>query len=199
MKLCPVPRPTSNNIVKQPDNLIIKAVSSISGDAEAIDAGFRHYLLPIELAKGAAQARNYLAATLSPTDVILASYPKSGTTWISELVFLLVTRLNWSAALRDNLEARVPYLEYIWPGPKEIACRPSPRLIKTHLPFYELPEEVSKVPNILCLSYLLLSNQRTISIAKSIYLSIGLFISSDVDVSLGSSKLFLYTRKSAFC
>ncbi|KAG5450394.1 Sulfotransferase 1E1 [Clonorchis sinensis] len=102
----------------------------------------QYFLLPDEIARGAEEARHALRDRLHPEDVIVASYPKSGTTWLSELVYLLVTNLNWSAAAAHNLEERVPYLEYVWPGPISVARRAVPRIIKTHLPFTFLPEEV---------------------------------------------------------
>ncbi|CAL8099179.1 unnamed protein product [Calicophoron daubneyi] len=100
--------------------------------------------LPVEIADAARQARAVLSGHLHPNDVIVASFPKSGTTWLSEIVFLLSTRLDWDKASSFNLEYRVPYLEYIWPGPQSLLNRSVPRVLKTHLPFVHLPEEVQR-------------------------------------------------------
>lgn len=99
-------------------------------------------ILPSDIAVAAEAARQTLKDHLNAEDIIIASYPKSGTTWLSEIVYLIANRLDWAKASASNLEERVPYLEYVWPGPKAIARTPSPRVIKTHLPFYHLPLQV---------------------------------------------------------
>ncbi|CAH8578640.1 unnamed protein product [Heterobilharzia americana] len=109
--------------------------SSVAETSESV-------VLPSDIAKMAEEAKTKLSGHWHPNDVIVASYPKSGTTWLSEAVYLIVNRLNWIKAYSSNLEERVPYLEYIWPGPSTILRTPAPRVIKTHLPFHLLPEEV---------------------------------------------------------
>jgi hypothetical protein len=42
------------------------------------------------------------------------------------------------------MEERFPYLEFIYPGLRELGAIPSPRLLKTHLPYELMPEEVKK-------------------------------------------------------
>ncbi|THD18314.1 Estrone sulfotransferase [Fasciola hepatica] len=100
------------------------------------------WYLTEDVLKAAEEARIHLTEHLHPNDIFVASFPKSGTTWISEVVYLLVTKLNYEDALRRNLEERVPFMEYVWPGVKTIAKSAPPRIIKTHLPFSFLPEEV---------------------------------------------------------
>ena len=41
-----------------------------------------------------------------------------------------------------NMEQRVPYIEYEYPGLSEIEKLKSPRLIKSHLPYHFLPVAV---------------------------------------------------------
>jgi len=41
-----------------------------------------------------------------------------------------------------NMEQRFPYIEYEYPGLKEIAKFKSPRLMKSHLPYNCLPADV---------------------------------------------------------
>eukprot|EP00096_Caligus_rogercresseyi_P015078 TRINITY_DN7534_c0_g1_i1.p1 TRINITY_DN7534_c0_g1~~TRINITY_DN7534_c0_g1_i1.p1 ORF type:complete len:299 (-),score=59.72 TRINITY_DN7534_c0_g1_i1:138-1034(-) len=80
-------------------------------------------------------------------DVIVGSFPKSGTTWLQEIVYELLHPESieiFSEEFTDVMENKFPYLEYVYPGLKEIEQRPSPRLIKTHLPLHLLPEDVSK-------------------------------------------------------
>ncbi len=63
----------------------------------------------------------------------------TGSTWMKELVFLIMTNGDIEAAMKTRLDERVPYLEMTIPGqPAEyhiIMKRQSPRLINTHLNF----------------------------------------------------------------
>ena len=74
-------------------------------------------------------------------DIFVASFPKSGTTWLQQVVYLL-TNPN-SENDEQNMEWKFPYLEHVYPGFSEIEKRfGSPRLIKTHLPKELLPDQV---------------------------------------------------------
>jgi hypothetical protein len=46
-----------------------------------------------------------------PSDILICSYPKSGTTWISEIISLLVHRGDVEQVKRRPLHERVPWLE----------------------------------------------------------------------------------------
>ncbi|KAB7504294.1 Sulfotransferase family cytosolic 1B member 1 [Armadillidium nasatum] len=72
-------------------------------------------------------------------DVIVASFPKSGTTWVQEIVYMLTHNLEKSDDSSEVLETRFPYLEYPYPGIKSIAKQKGQRHIKTHLPATILP------------------------------------------------------------
>lgn len=74
-------------------------------------------------------------------DVWVLTFPKSGTTWVQEIVYLLMNDLDTDKASKTTMERRFPFLELHTPGPKIIAKMPSPRLIKTHLPFSLLPDQ----------------------------------------------------------
>ncbi|XP_071534692.1 sulfotransferase 1B1-like isoform X1 [Panulirus ornatus] len=74
-----------------------------------------------------------------PDDVIVASYPKTGTTWVQEIVYMLTHNFKKSDDSSEVLETRFPYLEYPYPGIKSLADRTGPRYIKTHLPITLLP------------------------------------------------------------
>lgn len=77
-----------------------------------------------------------------PDDVFVVSFPKTGTTWVQEIVYLISTNLDFRSAAARNLEQRFPFLEYFYPGVSTIEKAPDVRLIKTHLPYSLLPESV---------------------------------------------------------
>lgn len=86
----------------------------------------------------------------SPDDLWVVSFPRSGTTWIQEVVYLIHTNVNTYKADSNFLDNRFPYLEFILPGIKEVDKIESPRLIKTHLPYSLLPKSVKeKKPKII--------------------------------------------------
>ncbi|MGW8370305.1 MAG: sulfotransferase domain-containing protein, partial [Gammaproteobacteria bacterium] len=64
-------------------------------------------------------------------DVFVCSYPKSGTTWLQYIVYLLVRGRPLAAV--ESLTEVFPHLEEV--GRDPVAKLESPRLIKTHLPF----------------------------------------------------------------
>ncbi|KAG1355196.1 Cytosolic sulfotransferase 16 [Cocos nucifera] len=84
-----------------------------------------------------------------PTDVLLATYPKSGTTWLKALLFATVNRSPHTnshtpfATLGPH--ECVPFLEYqvyIKDHIPDLDVIPSPRLFATHIPFRSLPASV---------------------------------------------------------
>jgi len=64
-----------------------------------------------------------------------------GTTWLQQIIWLIANGVHTE---NDglNMEQRFPYIEYEYPGLKEIAKRKSPRLLKSHLPYSCLPEGI---------------------------------------------------------
>jgi len=106
-----------------------------------------------------------------PSDIWVASFPRSGTTWTQELVWMIANDLNYDAAQADPLTKRFPFFEFsIFMHDKtkkqlllenegnqekqnfiEIVSTPGyeflpnireKRFIKTHLPFSLLPPSV---------------------------------------------------------
>ncbi|GAB1611067.1 sulfotransferase 4A1-like [Argonauta hians] len=80
-----------------------------------------------------------------PDDVWVVSWPRSGTTWVQHLVYLIHSNLDISREEEKNLEQRFHFLENVYPGLPSIQANPGPRLIKTHLPFHLLPEQLMTV------------------------------------------------------
>lgn len=100
-----------------------------------------------QLLEGVTNAQQYFKAR--PDDILLTSYPKSGTTWLKALVFAIINRAAFDHSshplLTSNPHGCVPFLEFdlfvsepfTKPDPF-----PSPRILATHLAFSALPESV---------------------------------------------------------
>ncbi|KAJ0248039.1 Cytosolic sulfotransferase 9 [Hirschfeldia incana] len=84
------------------------------------------------------------------TDIILASYPKSGTTWLKALTVALLERSKNSSSdvphplQSENPHGLVPFLEFnlflnsSTPDLTKFSSTSSPRLFSTHMPFHTL-------------------------------------------------------------
>jgi hypothetical protein len=77
-------------------------------------------------------------------DIFIATFPKSGTTWLQEIVYLIMNDCNFDKVSEQNIDLRVPLYEFPTPGLEEIKKMPSPRIIKTHLPKSCLPDNIEK-------------------------------------------------------
>ena len=90
------------------------------------------------------QIRNF---PIEEGDVFIASYPKSGTTWMQHLTYLVMTQ-DFDGANSIPVDVRAPFIEFPRPPTHdtldELAKRPKPRLLKTHLPVNLLPLQTCK-------------------------------------------------------
>ncbi|RUS81151.1 hypothetical protein EGW08_011092 [Elysia chlorotica] len=90
-------------------------------------------------------------------DVFLVTYPKAGTTWMQEIVWLLLNDANFSLAASSPVYMRSPFLEFKDDTLQEVGldianALPSPRVIKTHLPKKLMPEQTfEKKPKVIVL------------------------------------------------
>ncbi|CAM5147879.1 unnamed protein product [Natator depressus] len=80
-----------------------------------------------------------------PDDLLISTYPKAGTTWMQEIVDLILVRGDVEKACRAPTHIRIPFLEICSPPPvpsgvQQLANVPPPRVIKTHLPFQLVPK-----------------------------------------------------------
>ncbi|KAK6134642.1 hypothetical protein DH2020_031567 [Rehmannia glutinosa] len=80
------------------------------------------------------------------TDIILATMPKAGTTWLKALTFSILNRhLDESPLLTSTSHDLIPFLELDTyrdgqnPGLENI---PSPRIFATHIPYRVLPDSI---------------------------------------------------------
>ncbi|KQJ93252.1 cytosolic sulfotransferase 5 [Brachypodium distachyon] len=93
-----------------------------------------------------------------PGDVVLASPPKCGTTWLKALAFAVMARAAYPPSLASNEEhpllrlnphACVPFLEELFTVGQEakLELLPSPRLINTHMHHSLLPPSLTGNPD----------------------------------------------------
>lgn len=109
------------------------------------------YRPPLEYVKGVPLIK-YFAEALGPLesfqawpdDVLISTYPKSGTTWVSEILDLIYQGGDLQKCQRAPIFVRVPFLEFKIPGCPTgfelLKDTPAPRLLKTHLPLALLPQ-----------------------------------------------------------
>nr|GMD34064.1 flavonol sulfotransferase-like [Ipomoea batatas] len=83
-----------------------------------------------------------------PNDVLLASYPKSGTTWFKALLFSIVNRATYNhddmmhPLLNSNPHELVPWLETYASTNRTNPRPPESFLFNTHLAYSSLPEQI---------------------------------------------------------
>ncbi|KAM9305385.1 uncharacterized protein PAF06_013933 [Gastrophryne carolinensis] len=79
-----------------------------------------------------------------PDDILIATYPKAGTTWMQEIVDSIMNNGELEKNQRGPTHERSPFLEYSLPpipsGVDLLNVTPSPRLVKTHLPYKLVPK-----------------------------------------------------------
>ncbi|XP_061765446.1 sulfotransferase 1C1-like [Nerophis ophidion] len=78
------------------------------------------------------------------SDLLIATYPKAGTTWTQEIVDLLLHNGDAELCKRAPIAVRSPFLEICSPPPipsglELLNKMDPPRIIKTHLPFQLVP------------------------------------------------------------
>ncbi|XP_014242638.1 sulfotransferase 1C1-like [Cimex lectularius] len=90
-----------------------------------------------------------------PDDVWVITYPKCGTTWTQEMVWLMMNDFDFDLAKSSFLYHRSVFLEFnaiggMLPDETEdsitrVEKAKSPRVIKSHLPIYLLPKQLFEV------------------------------------------------------
>lgn len=121
-------------------------------------------VLPQRYREISEQVRNF---KVRPDDVFICSYPRTGSHWLSEIVWLINNDLNYEKARQIVQQVRTPTLEVsslysddevtpkwlqrTWEGKNSVeftAQLEKPRVIKTHLPWHMLPEQLKNSPDI---------------------------------------------------
>ncbi|GFQ88926.1 sulfotransferase 1E1 [Trichonephila clavata] len=100
---------------------------------------YKEFVLPSFVMKNLDHVKNF---TFKDGDILVVSFPKTGTTWLQEIIYSILNGVD--ETLSQSLEDRFPYLEFIYPGLKSIQKMEGQRLIKTHLPYSLLPEDIHK-------------------------------------------------------
>ena len=92
------------------------------------------FLMPMGFpVEGLASGLSYEA---QPGDIYIATYPKCGTTWAQHIVWL-IQHDGEPLPEGKSMTVEIPHLEEV--GKEVVAALPTPRAIKTHLPFQMTP------------------------------------------------------------
>ncbi|XP_037035025.1 luciferin sulfotransferase-like [Bradysia coprophila] len=133
-----------------------------------VQVGPKKYFFPSKFREASYHLYNFQSR---PSDVYVATFPRSGTTWTQELVWMIANDLNYDKATAEPLTKRFPFFEFCvfmheqtkqelllenqdslekqnfvelvsTPGYDFLPDITEQRFIKTHLPFSLLPPSV---------------------------------------------------------
>ncbi|CAH1793190.1 unnamed protein product [Owenia fusiformis] len=116
------------------DQLSAKFAQKLEG--EHVFRGVLHH--SVMLTEGTEEQKKFDSLQMSANDCIVATYPKSGTTWMQEIVWLIYNGVDIEKAKQSPLDERCPFME-IAPKIDFITDMQSPKLLKTHLLHLGLP------------------------------------------------------------
>ncbi|XP_050498562.1 sulfotransferase 1E1-like [Diabrotica virgifera virgifera] len=92
------------------ENLRKKLLAVFTGEkTKYLQVGPKKWLYPSGYEKQAHDFYNFVAR---PSDVFIVTFPRSGTTWTQEMIWLLANNLNYEKASQVNLRQRFPFLEF---------------------------------------------------------------------------------------
>ncbi|XP_063077232.1 sulfotransferase 2B1-like [Engraulis encrasicolus] len=87
----------------------------------------------------------YEEFTFRPDDILIVTYPKSGTTWMQEIVPVIQSEGDFTPIDTIPNWDRVPWLEEHRANILNLEQRPSPRIFATHFHYNMMPESYRKV------------------------------------------------------
>ena len=109
-------------------------------DIETGDYGYKYRMLAgLVMPPYITPERYCLSRTidLRPGDVCFTSYPKSGSTWLSQVIYLIIH--NGETPQGKTLRDCLHWVASSWPYPRsrdELDALPSPRIFKSHMPYH---------------------------------------------------------------
>lgn len=96
-------------IKKVDDEFGQKMLKELSGQPHGlVEVGPKKWLLPPTYRNFADKIYNFQAR---PDDVFICTFPRSGTTWTQEMIWLLANNFDYDTALKNQLLERFPFLE----------------------------------------------------------------------------------------
>ncbi|XP_027911935.1 cytosolic sulfotransferase 15-like [Vigna unguiculata] len=114
---------------------------------------FQDFWYPSNFIEGVINFQKHFQA--KDSDVIVATVPKSGTTWLKALTFSIINRQRFSSShnhplLTSNSHELVPPLEFIFHVDNipdklsDLSNMTEPRVFGTHVPFPSLPKSIKE-------------------------------------------------------
>ncbi|GFX40249.1 sulfotransferase 1E1 [Trichonephila clavipes] len=132
----------NDNLKETFDVLPCSSKSANNDGCESKKRKIESILAPIDEHECTPEEDHVKNFTFKDEDILVVSFPKTGTTWLQEIIYSILNGVDETSS--QSLEDRFPYLEFIYPGLKSIQKMEGQRLIKTHLPYSLLPEDIHK-------------------------------------------------------
>ncbi|XP_022907950.2 sulfotransferase 1C4-like [Onthophagus taurus] len=157
-------------ITKIDEDVNKKLLEDFKGERTTfVQIGPKNYFFPAKFLEDAPKYYNFEPRK---DDIWIVTFPRSGTTWTQEMVWLLANNFDYKTAKTVSLNERCPFLEFgsfvheevkleflqendptkkeiieevTFPEYLKLPLRKSPRIIKTHLPFSLLPPNLLKI------------------------------------------------------
>jgi hypothetical protein len=123
--------------------------------------------------------RRALSFRPRPTDVLIATYPKSGTTWLQQIVYGLRTRGGMEF---DEINAVVPWIEIAFDMGIDLDASPT-RAFKTHLAWTDVPKGAKYI----CV----VRNPKDVVVSMYHYFSGSLFEAGSISLQEFASEFFM--------
>ncbi|XP_045491067.1 sulfotransferase 1A1-like [Colias croceus] len=152
-------------VIEDVDKKILEEIISCTQKTQSfVYVGPKRYFYPDSYKTFGPQIYNF---AVRPDDVFLLAYPRTGSTWTQEMLWLLNNNLDYKQAKSVDMDTRFPLIDYcltltsesekdildniddvdkreflksvLEPGVNKLRDAPSPRFIKSHLPLSLLP------------------------------------------------------------